>query len=128
MTGETFRLGETVLIECELESINSSISDVDIEIRSTTTNSIAVSGTTMEEMGNQKYRYFFDTRNGYSGTSGWSSYSAWANPIQGGPIIYSGWSGTCGYSSAISGLYTATVTARDSNDHIGLESFKIRIG
>ena len=128
MTGQTFRMGETVVIEAELESISSSISDVNIEIRNSVTNSVAVSGTVMEELGNQKYRYYFDTRLGYSGTSGWSSYSAWANPIQGGPIIYSGWSGTCGYSSSVSGLYTATITGRDSNDHIGTESFKVRIG
>ena len=60
MTGQTFRMGETVVIEAELESISSSISDVNIEIRNSVTNSVAVSGTVMEELGNQKYRYYFD--------------------------------------------------------------------
>jgi hypothetical protein len=128
MTGTSFRLNETVLIEAEMEGIDSSISDVDIEIRHSVTDAVAVSGTEMQEAGNQKYKYFWDTRIGYSGFSGWSAYSAYNNPTPGGPVIYSGWSGTCGYSCGVSGLYTAKITARDANDRYGEEVFKIRIG
>lgn len=127
MTGNTYRQNETVVIDAELEGIDSSISDVDIEIRSSVSNAVAVSGTTMQDLGNQQWRYFWDTRIGYSAFSGWSTYSAYAG-ISGGPITYSGWSGICGYSCGISGLYTCKITARDANDRYGEEVFKIRIG
>jgi hypothetical protein len=128
MAGNTFRMNETVVIDIEIEGIDTSISDVNIDIRSSVSNAYAVSGVTMEEIGNQKYRYFWDTRLGYSGTSGWSTYSAYNNPLPGGPIIYSGWSGSSGYSAGVSGLYNVTLTARDSNNHVGYEEFIIRIG
>jgi hypothetical protein len=124
MTGNTYRMGETVCIEAELEGISTSISEVKIGIISTTTGAEVVEETQMEEIGNQKYRYFFDTRLGYSEMSGYSGISAY-NTASG--IVYSGYTVTSGYSSAISGLYTATITGRDSQDHIGTESFKIRI-
>jgi hypothetical protein len=126
MTGNTFQMGETVVIDTELEAVAASISSVDIEIRSSTNSStIAVSGVEMEDMSNQKYRYYWDTRIGYSSSSGWSAYSSWATPSG---TVWSGWSGTSGYSVAPSGLYDAKVTARDARDNIGVEYFKIRIG
>jgi len=129
MTGTTFKMGETVVVETEIEGVDTSISDVNISISNSITGSYAVSGTVMEELGNQRYRYFWDTRIGYSAFSGWSSYSYYTNPS--GitfPYIVSGWSGTSGYSVGISGLYTANIAARDSNNHYGTEAFKIRIG
>jgi hypothetical protein len=122
----TFRQGESVCIDAELEGLDSSISDVKIKIQNTTGYSV-VAETAMEELGQQKYRYFWDTRSGYSGSSGWSSYSSYAG-VSGGPVTYSGWSGTSGFSAGISGLYDTTITARDANNHLGMESFKIRIG
>lgn len=128
MSGNTFRMGESVCIDAELEALESSISDVTIDIRSSITNAYAVSGITMEEKGNQKYRFVWDTRLGYSGMSGWSTYSAYNNPTPGGPIIYSGWSGSSGYSAGVSGLYNVKITARDANNYTGYEEFRIRIG
>jgi hypothetical protein len=122
----TFRQNETVVVDVELEGVDTSISDVDIKIQSSTGYAV-VATTAMAEIGNQKYRYFWDTRNGYSGTSGWSAVSAYAG-VSGGPVTYSGWSGTSGFSAVISGLYTTTITARDSNNHYGEEVFRIRIG
>lgn len=135
MTGNTYRMRETVVIEAELEGVDTSISDVCIEIKSTIPASgvsgwtsyypIAVSGTTMEDIGNQKYRYFWDTRVGYSGYFGWS---CWSGYNTGSGIVWSGWTGISGYSASVSGLYNVTITARDSNNHYGEEEFKIRIG
>jgi len=135
MTGSTYRMGETVVIEAELEGVDTSISDVSIEIKTTIPASgisgwttyypVAVSGTAMEEIGNQKYRYFWDTRIGYSGYFGWS---CWSGFVTGNGVVWSGYTGISGYSSSVSGLYNATITARDSNSHYGSEEFKIRIG
>lgn len=135
MAGNSFRMRETVVIDAELEGVDTSISDVCIEIKSTIPASgisgwtsyypVAVSGTAMEEIGNQKYRYFWDTRVGYSGYFGWSCWSGY--PTSSG-VIYSGYTGISGYSSSISGIYNITITARDSNNHLGEEEFKIRIG
>jgi len=136
MAGNTFRMRETVSIEAELEGIDTSISEVSIEIKSTVPASgisgwtsyypVAVSGTAMEELGNQKYRYFWDTRVGYSGYFGWSCWSGYVNSS--GYLVYSGWTGISGYSASVSGLYNVTITARDSKNHYGEEEFKIRIG
>jgi hypothetical protein len=125
MSGNTFKQNETVFIEVELESVNSSISDVDITITNSITGTTVVPKSIMEEEGNQKYSYWWDTRVGYaeySGFSGWSGsgYSWWS----GTSGAFSGWTG---YSMAVSGLFTTTVTARDSNNHYGAEVFKIRI-
>lgn len=130
MAGNTYRTHETVVIEAELDGVDASISDVDIQIYSSVTGSLAVSGTTMEECGNQKYRYFWDTRLGYAEISGFSGWLSGYSSASG----YSGWSGTSGvssgwsgYSTAVSGLYNCKITARDSNNHWGCEEFKIRI-
>jgi len=135
MAGNTFRMSETVVIDTELEGVDTSISNVCIEIKSTVPASgvsgwttyypVAVSGTPMEEIGNQKYRYFWDTRVGYSGYFGWSCWSGYATASG---VVYSGWTGISGYSAAVSGMYNVTITARDSNNHYGEEEFKIRIG
>lgn len=135
MTGNTYRMSETVVIEAELEGVDTSISDVCIEIKTTTPCSgisgwtsyypVAVSGTPMEELGNQRYRYFWDTRVGYSGYFGWS---CWSGYVTASGVVWSGYTGISGYSASVSGLYNVTITARDSNNHYGEEEFKIRIG
>jgi hypothetical protein len=124
----TFRQNETVVVDVELEGIDTFIpsSGVAIKIESSTGYTI-IPDTEMDNLGNQKYRYFWDTRSGFTGTSGWSSWSAYAG-VSGGPVTYSGYSGNSGFSTGISGLYTTTITARDSNNHYGYEEFKIRIG
>ena len=122
----TFRQNETVIVDAELEGIDTSISDVDIEI-TTNTGYTVIAATAMAEIGNQKYRYFWDTRNGISGISGWSAYSYYAG-VSGGPVTSSGWSGTSSFSGAISGIYTTKITARDANNHYGEEVFRIRVG
>jgi hypothetical protein len=114
MAGNTFRMNETVVVEVEMTGVDTSISDADITITNAYTGTTAVSGTTMEDIGNQRYRYFWDTRVGYSEYYTLSG-AAWV-------------SGTSGYSTAVSGLYTARITARDANNHYGTESFNIRIG
>ena len=122
----TFRQNETVCIDAELEGVDTSISNVDITIVTNTGYSV-VATAAMDEIGNQKYRYFWDTSAGISGISAWSAWSAYAG-VSGGPVTYSGYSGNSGFSTGISGLYTTTITARDSNNHYGYEEFKIRIG
>lgn len=127
-------MGESVCVDAELESLDTSISNVCIEIKSTIPASgvsgwtsyypVAVSGTPMEELGNQRYRYVWETRVGYSGSFGWSCWSGY--PTASG-VVYSGWTGISGYSAAVSGLYNCTITARDSNNRYGIEEFKIRI-
>lgn len=124
----TFKLNDTVLVEVELTGLDSPIpsSGVTIEINDLSGYTV-VPSTQMTAVDNQKYRYFWDTRSGYCGTSSWSAWSAWAG-VSGGPVTYSGYSGDSGYSYGISGLYTTTITATDASNHIGSELFKIRIG
>lgn len=124
MAGNTFRTGESVVIDAALEGIDTSISDVTITIVSATTGATAISGITMEDEGNQKYRFVWDTRLGYSEVSGYSGISAYSTPSG---IIYSGYTTSSGYSADVSGIYIATITARDANDHRGSETFRIRI-
>lgn len=126
MAGNTFRLNDTVVVDVELTGLDTTISDVNVQIDDIAGYTV-VSNSTMTDIGNQRYRYFWDTSSGYSGSSSWSAWSAYPG-VSGGPVIYSGWSGTSGYSWAISGIYVATVTASDANNHYGSESFKIRIG
>lgn len=126
MSGNTFKIGETLAIEAELTGLDTSISAAQIEINDNIDNTPVIFATTMEETGNQCYRYYFDTRNNYfrhSGFSGWSGTS--------GSSYWSGtsgaWSGWSGYATSVSGIYTAKITATDSNNHAGIEIFRIRI-
>ena len=124
MAGNTFRLNETCVIDCELTGVDTSISDVNIQIVSALTGATAVSGTAMEDLGNQRFRYFWNTRLGYSEMSGYTGVSAYTTASG---IVYSGYSVSSGYSSSVSGLYAATITCRDANSHYGEETFRIRI-
>jgi len=122
----TFRRTETVVIDVELEGLDTSIgsSGVKVEIVDDGGSSVIVE-TVMNELGNQKYRYFWDTSVGYTGYSAWSGYSSFSG--SGVPVITSGYSGYSGYSAVIVGIFTTTIKARDLNNHYGEESFKIRV-
>lgn len=121
----TFKRGETAVIDAELVGLDSSISDVSIKIDDKDGYPVVYS-TAMADKGNQKYRYCWDTSPAYSGYSGWSGYSSFSGGVSGG-IITSGYSGYSGYSAYIIGLFTTTIMARDAEAHYGSESFKIRI-
>ena len=55
-----FKRGESVVIDCELTGLDASISSVDIDIVDKDGYPIVYS-TAMDELGNQKYIYFWNT-------------------------------------------------------------------
>jgi hypothetical protein len=125
MGGNNFKRPETVVIDAQIDGIDSAISGVGIQIVDRG-NSVVVPLTQMDNLGNQKFRYFFETASGYTGMSGVSSYSCFSGAS--GYTAWSGYgSGMSGYSSLIVGVFTVILTAGDLKNHIGLEDFNIRV-
>jgi hypothetical protein len=125
MGGNNFKRPETVVIDAQIDGIDSAISGVSIQIVDRG-NSVVVPLTQMDNLGNQKFRYFFETASGYTGMSGVSSYSCFSGAS--GYTAWSGYgSGMSGYSSFIVGVFTVILTAGDLKNHIGLEDFNIRV-
>jgi len=119
----TFKRGETVKITTLMRGMDASISTVEININDINGYPI-VYPSQMCDIGNQKFKYYWDNSTPYSGYSGWSGYSSFSG-ISG--IVQSGYSGYSGYSAYVSGICTVYFNATDADNHKGTESFKIRI-
>lgn len=116
----TYKTGETAIIECEIDGIDSAVSGVNIEIQDFN-NNVAVSGTSMSDLGNQQYRFYWNTASGYSAFSGYTGYSSYSGGVT------SGYSGISGYSCIIDGIYTLNITVTDVKGHIGFEKTQVRV-
>ncbi len=96
---DTFKIGETVVVDINVEGVDNAIAGAVIRVDDLGNERLLVDNQSMTDMGNQNYRYLWDTDISISGVS----------------------------RVSIAGIYKTTITATDTQGAKGIERFNIRI-